>query len=551
MWDTTFYCPDPLITILYYDRNLAKMNNPVSLFSRRASKLFSFLALMAVCSPVFAQHSGVKQVCENGSVDGFSCGNVDLLAHLSRSELTAKTDPFGNPSVGFFLNDIWGWTHEESGREFLVVGRTDGTAFVEVTDPLNPVFLGELPSTQGKKSSWRDMKVYADHAYIVADSQSGHGVQVFDLTRLLSISEPIEFTSDNVYDGVSSVHNIVINEDTGFAYAVGSRSGGTTCGGGLHMIDLSDPGNPVFAGCYAAAGTGRAGTGYTHDAHCVVYHGPDESWQGREICVASNENAVVVSDVTEKEGPITVSVGRYPATEYTHQGWLTEDHRFYFQGDELDENRGAVGQTRTLVWDLQDLDEPMMTAEFFANRTTIDHNMYVVGNRLFQSQYVDGLRVLDISDPNAPVEVGFFDTLPQTNVSVWDGSWSNYPFLSNGVVAVTDGDNGLFLLQPQTGNSTAVEEAELPSAVASLDIFPNPFRDRGTIELVLDRSERVSIDLFDVLGRKVAQLYDGVVSATTPVAIPMDNLPESISGTVFIRITGDSFDMTRQVLRAK
>ena len=226
------------ITIRSCNRNLANMNNLVSFFSRRASNLFCLLALVAVSGPVFAQHSGVKQVCENGSVDGFSCSNVDLLARMTLSELTSKRDPFGNPSVTFSLNDIWGWTHEESGREFLVVGRTDGTAFVEVTDPLNPMLLGEMASTQGEKSSWRDMKVYADHAYIVADSQSGHGMQVFDLTRLLSVTDPVEFTSDNVYTGVSSVHNIVINEDTGFAFAVGSRSGGTTCGGGLHMIDL-------------------------------------------------------------------------------------------------------------------------------------------------------------------------------------------------------------------------------------------------------------------------------------------------------------------------
>ncbi len=539
------------ITIRSCNRNLANMNNLVSFFSRRASNLFCLLALVAVSGPVFAQHSGVKQVCENGSVDGFSCSNVDLLARMTLSELTSKRDPFGNPSVTFSLNDIWGWTHEESGREFLVVGRTDGTAFVEVTDPLNPMLLGEMASTQGKKSSWRDMKVYADHAYIVADSQSGHGMQVFDLTRLLSVTDPVEFTSDNVYTGVSSVHNIVINEDTGFAFAVGSRSGGTTCGGGLHMIDLAEPANPVFAGCFSEPGTGRSGTGYTHDAHCIAYAGPDDDWSGREICVGSNENAVVVSDVTDKSAPLTVSVGRYPATEYTHQGWMTEDHRYYFQGDELDEARGAVGQTRTLVWDLEDLDEPMMVAEFFANRTTIDHNMYVVGNRLFQSQYVDGLRVLDITDPTAPVEVGFFDTLPQTNVSVWVGSWSNYPFLSNGVVAITDRYNGLFLVQPQASSSTAVEGAELPNSVASLDIFPNPFRDRGTIELVLDRSEHVRIDVFDVLGRRVAQLYDGLVTATTPVAIPMDSLPEAVNGSIFIRITGDSFDMTRQVLRAR
>ena len=79
---------------------------------------------------------------------------------------------------------------------------------------------------------------------------------------------------------------------------IGLSAGGETCGGGLHMIDIRDPKNPVFAGCYAEIGTGRAGTGYTHDAQCVVYGGPDAAYQGREVCFGSNETAIVIADVT-------------------------------------------------------------------------------------------------------------------------------------------------------------------------------------------------------------------------------------------------------------
>ena len=96
----------------------------------------------------------------------------------------------------------------------------------------NPVLKGNLPLTEGARpSAWRDVKVYADHAFIVADGAGQHGVQVFDLQRLReNTEEPVTYSEDAIYDGIASAHNIVINEDTGFAHAVGSRGGGETCG---------------------------------------------------------------------------------------------------------------------------------------------------------------------------------------------------------------------------------------------------------------------------------------------------------------------------------
>ena len=173
-------------------------------------------------------------------------------------------------------NDLWGWTDPESGREYAIMGRADGTTFVDLSDPGNPVYLGELPLTEGALANmWRDIKVYDNHAYIVADNAGAHGVQVFDLTQLRDVTDPpLTFEATALYDGINSAHNIVINEETGFGYVVGASGGGETCGGGLHMIDLSDPGDPVFAGCFSDANTGGAGTGYSHDAQCVRYHGP-------------------------------------------------------------------------------------------------------------------------------------------------------------------------------------------------------------------------------------------------------------------------------------
>lgn len=391
--------------------------------------------------------TGKETKCEAGKARAFECRDADLVSFLPVSAVGGKR--------GVLLNDIWGWTDSVTHREFALVGRTNGTAFVEVTDPANPRYLGELPMHQGAKSNiWRDIKVYKNHAFIVADGAGPHGMQIFDLTQLRNVQKPpVSFQETAHYDRIHSAHNIVINESTGFAYPVGNSMGGETCGGALHMIDIREPTRPKFAGCYADPSTGKARTGYTHDAQCVVYHGPDEQYKGREICFNSSETAVGIADVTDKQHPKPISVASYPNVSYTHQGWLSEDHRYFYLDDEGDELDGTAPKTRTLVFDMTDLDDPVVAKEFLGNTSATDHNLYVRGHNLYQSNYVAGLRVLDIKDPANPVEVGFFDTVPYgENAPGFAGSWSNFPYFKSGVVAVTSMREGLFMIryQPQT-----------------------------------------------------------------------------------------------------
>jgi choice-of-anchor B domain-containing protein len=352
---------------------------------------------------------------------------------------------------GVQMSDIWGWTDPETGRDIVIAGMTDQAVFVDVSDPLRPVYLGRLPMPEGANaSSWRDMKVYADHVFVVSDGAGPHGMQVFDLSRLRELdgSDPVTFEEDVRYDEIASAHNIVINEETGFAYVVGAGDGGETCGGGLHIVDIRDPRAPTFAGCFADPSTGRSSTGYTHDAQCVVYRGPDAEYQGREICFGSNETALLIADVTDKDDPATVAVATYPNVAYSHQGWLSEDQRYFFMNDELDETGGLVSNTRTLVWDIAELGDPILAREYFADNGASDHNLYVVGSTLYQSNYVSGLRVLDISDPENPVQVGFFDTVPYgADEPGFSGSWSNYPFFDSGVVVVTSEQEGIFVVR--------------------------------------------------------------------------------------------------------
>ena len=261
---------------------------------------------------------GARVPCVDGFANEYPCSNIDLDSFVSLEDMNGNSDVEGN--------DVWGW--EKDGRMFAIVGMSTGTAFVEVTDSINPIVIGSLP-THSVSSDWRDIKTYQDHAYIVSEA-GNHGLQIFDMNELLTATPYTTFTETNHYNRFQKAHNIFINEDTGYAYVVGSSSGSIQCDSGLHMIDLSDPANPDFAGCYSDRG-------YTHDVQCVVYNGPDSAHNRKEICFASNEGTMDIIDVTDKSNPVLLSVFSYFGAMYVHQGWLTEDQRYFLIDDELDD----------------------------------------------------------------------------------------------------------------------------------------------------------------------------------------------------------------------
>jgi choice-of-anchor B domain-containing protein len=386
--------------------------------------------------------------CVNGMADIYPCLDITLQGHLSVAELGG---------IGVRLNDLWGWHDEEFGRYYILIGRSDATAIVDVTDA-SPRYMGEIPKTPGSSSStWRDIKVLDHYALIVADGAKEHGMQVFDLFDLrVTDPNPIQYSVSALYTSIASSHNIVVDEESRFAYAVGSRMGGISCNGGLHMIDMADPLNPTFAGCFADVRTRR---GYTHDAQCVVYHGPDLAYSNKQICLGSNESSLSIVDVTDKQSPKSLGVGEYPDARYVHQGWLTEDHTYFFQDDELDE--GLVSGTRTLVWDVSDLDDPVVIKQYISPILTIDHNQYVVGNKVYQANYTSGLRVLDITDVTNPQIVQYFDTRPQDNDRSYNGAWSVYPFFDNGMLYVSSRDEGLFILAPAGIPATVISDSDI------------------------------------------------------------------------------------------
>lgn len=435
-------------------------------------------------------------MCTSGKAAEFPCSNVNLLA-------TYNLEVSGIPaSVG---SDLWGWTDPETGKRYAIMGLSNKTAFVDITTPSAPVHLGDLP---GKTHGilWRDIKVYKNHAFIVSEAMM-HGMQVFDLTQLRDLdgsNGPVVLYESAYYGHFGSAHNIGINEETGFAYVVGTH----TCDMGVHVINIQDPKHPRFstcidrgiftrdenfeetdsdfpppeptAGSFAApendANSGRSGTrtsglstiaqgiiarkkdavrgahdeAYTHDIQCVIYRGPDVEHQGKEICVASNDDTLNIVDVTDKANPVQLAVVKYRVWGFVHQGWLTEDHKYFLLGDEVDEQKYNL-PTRTLIFDVQDLDnisEPKIHTH--ATRA-IDHNMYTKDSYVYQANYTAGIRILSTNQVADGVleEVAFFDTTPNDDTAEFWGVWSVFPYFENNLVIASGMDGILYIMEAQ------------------------------------------------------------------------------------------------------
>ena len=412
------------------------MMNKIYNLRVKAGIIVCSMFLLVSCSknddtPVEPPKPKNKKECVNGLAGGFPCNNYDLMAHIPLTTLQATE-----------ANDSWGWVDPLDGAEIAIIGLGNGTAFVDVTDTEKPVYLGKLP-TATVSSSWRDIKVYKNHAFIVSEA-SNHGMQVFDLTKLRNANSgsPVVFTADKHLTDFGRAHNIVINEDSGYAYAVGAKKNGNPVNnGGPIFININDPKNPVVEG-------GWGTDNYSHDAQVVTYAGPDSDYTGKELLIGSNADEVVIVDITDKANPKHISKISYPNVGYTHQGWFTEDQKYFILGDELDERKVGF-KTRTLVFDFTDLDAPSMKFTYQGPTNAIDHNGYVKGNTFYLANYTAGVRFIDIANiGNSTItETGFFDTYPTNNNANFAGVWNVYPYLKSGNIIVSDINSGLFIVR--------------------------------------------------------------------------------------------------------
>jgi choice-of-anchor B domain-containing protein len=519
--------------------------------------------------------------CVGGMAGIYPCNNVDLMVQMPLSAIGGGSG-----------NDVWGWTDSTTGKEYAIIGLSNGTSFVDISDPENPVFLGRLPAPPtgacvpslapapvqtkfepfvpdapdhdecqsplpdqtllpyvgfgpdapdhcGSDSAWRDHEVLDDHVFIGSE-QGGHGLVVFNLATLRNVpTPPVLFAQTARYCGFGNSHTITVNPNRPYVFANGT-SAAPCVGGRPHIVDVSTPGLPVFVGCDSS---GVNPNPYTHDSQCFDYNGPDVAHQGKAICVKSNgsqtnaNNRLVISDVTNPAAPVLISSTGYPGAGYTHQGWITHDHRHFLLDDELDETDFGHN-TRTYIWNFTDLDAPVLMGFHEHATPAIDHQQFVHSNYVYQSNYRAGLRILETQNvPSGQLsEVGFFDVYPANDNASFNGTWANYPFYRSGIVAVstieTASPGGFFLLRPRFADlAVTVTDAPDPVVVGQDVTYTFTVRNQGptwSTDTTLTDALPPSVTLVS------ATPSQGACTGTTTVACNLGTLHNGDVETVVI-----------------
>ncbi|HRX85901.1 MAG TPA: choice-of-anchor B family protein [Phycisphaerae bacterium] len=457
----------------------------------------------------------------------FPAQNVTLIKQLSLPDLTAS-----------WGTDCWGYV-SPSGREYALMGLNNKLTVVEVTNPASPVIVG---STSHTSCTWGDVKTYSHYAYFVNDCNGG--MEVIDLANIDATSNRFTLVRNVTAGGLSHSHNVAINTDSGYLYLLGSNLNG----GAPVVYSLADPSNPVEVGRWT-----EPLADYHHDAQIVTYTaGP---YAGKEILFGfSEDRGVDILDVTDKNNIHLLSRTSYPGVKYCHQGWTTADRRYLYVDDELDEDYGTTPTTRTLIFDIANLANPQLVSTFTTGLPSIDHNLYIDGCTMFEANYSSGLRVINISDPLNPVEVGYFDTYPENDGTSFDGIWSSYPYFPSGTMIVSDYERGLFILDVSAAR--AASDA-IPGAIAFgyPNTLPATLDPRGgdSVTFTVDArcgstlvagSAQLHYDLGNGFVSVPAQeLSPGVFSATFPPTVCTQTVPyyfsaQATGGSVYTSPSG-------------
>jgi choice-of-anchor B domain-containing protein len=395
--------------------------------------------------------SQAESVCVDGKAGAFECSRMNLLAHVTLPTLGDAT------SQG---NDIWGHYDLNDGREYALVGLTNGVSIVDVTQPTQPRVVSFISST---RTIWRDLAVYQyfdksrqrwmAYAYVSADAASV-GTMILDLNQL-----PTKVTHVATENSDTSGHNIYIsNVDYSTGVALTNReaflhvAGSNKMGGAFNSYSLQNPLSPLAV--YKNSANSRAN--YSHDVSSLLIDDQrreqcSDKLANCEVMIDYNENEILLWDKTLNSTPQKLSSTVYEFLSYTHSGWWTEDKKYISVHDELDEQRFGIN-TRVRFFAIDDLRKPVLAGEYTGPTQAIDHNGYVRGNRYYVSNYERGLLALDITDPTKPIEAGFFDTYPLSNSAAFNGAWGTYPFLPSGNILVNDINSGLYVVADKTQN---------------------------------------------------------------------------------------------------
>ncbi|HSG98402.1 MAG TPA: choice-of-anchor B family protein, partial [candidate division Zixibacteria bacterium] len=295
---------------------------------------------------------------------------------------------------------------------------------------------------------WRDMKTMGQYCYAVSECEgSNAGISVIDMQYLPDSAHLIISKVTSSFGTVTS-HNLSVDSIAGFLYVEGQGS----LDRNIYIHDLADPTNPIYV-----AGMGDISGHSIHDIY--VY--------ADTVYVAEgSSSSFSIWDLTDKNNPQLLTRWTSPSGGYAHNIWPSEDHTLVATTEE-------TSQRTVKIWDIQDYQNVQLLGQYLAP-AELAHNAQIRGDRMYLSHYESGIRVVDISDPSNPSEIGAYDTYPTSEISTYNGAWGVYNYSPYGYVFGSNGDGRLFILQESefaVSDSFTVDSVEAsPGAKIRVDI---------------------------------------------------------------------------------
>jgi len=333
------------------------------------------------------------------------------------------------------VTDVWGYTASD-GTELAIYGHLNGTSFVDATDPDQPVEVLNLP---GPAANARDIKTYLHWAYIVVDFTTGGGLQIVDLSDPHAPVHVTTYTGGNF----TTAHNLQIDTGAGYAYAC---TAGLTSG--MHVLSLADPVNPVEVDYFDSFPI--------HDL-----------WVGNNIAMCA-AGALQMMDASDPSNLTPIATEQFIAP---HNVWPIGSGAYCATTDEAPPPFGGVGIYRITN------PQAIVQSGFYQAEDATDHNVFSKNGFLYISYYTAGVRLVDVVDPWNPVEVGYYDTSPETGFA-HEGCWGVWPFRDDEIMYASDRQRGLFILE-FTGEHAGwiggtVRDAVTGDPIAGADVTVTP-----------------------------------------------------------------------------
>lgn len=443
------------------------------------------------------------------SIAQFASYNMSMYSRWHDANLVAE------PNLNIKYNSVWGYKHPVNNREFAILGGTDGTYIIEVSDPVYPILRDYVPGRRNK-CIWREYKTYQNYLYAVSDDSQPNSLQIMDLS-FLPDSVHVVHDSDSIF---SRSHTIFIDGNKLYGGSV-TLANGTFYS--MAVFDLSNPTQPQFL---RGLNQDYPSIGHVHDMFVrndTIY--ASCGYDGFHVYTFNGSNFTEIGSLTS-----------YPDMGYNHSSWLTDDGKTMVFADEVPADLAVK------VIDVSDISDIQVTATFKSNAGATAHNPYIKGNsHVIIAYYQDGVQIYNIENPANPIRTGYFDTYPQNTSGylnpVYAGNWGAYPFLPSGIILASDMQNGLFILN---GNAALVGEKEVSDNTVNVSIYPNPANNFIIVSTI--GIEEYHLQISDINGKIVVETS----TAISHQSIDISNLSK---GIYFVKVQSNKKSFVQKLIK--